>query len=76
MKLLAVSGKQTIKALSKIGFVVISQKGSHVKLLKRINGDAIQIIIPVHGNKPLKKGLLSAIIKDAGLTVEEFAKFL
>jgi predicted RNA binding protein YcfA (HicA-like mRNA interferase family) len=30
----------------------------------------------VHGNKPLKKGLLNAIIKDAGLTVEEFVKLL
>ncbi|MFY3740017.1 MAG: putative RNA binding protein YcfA (HicA-like mRNA interferase family) [Candidatus Nitrosomirales archaeon] len=76
MKLPVVSGKQAIKALSKIGFVAISQQGSHVKLLKRINGDVIQIIIPVHGNKPLKKGLLSAVIKDAGLTVEEFTKLL
>lgn len=76
MKLPTVSGKQTIKALSKIGFIIISQKGSHVKLLKRTNGDIIQIIIPVHGNKPLKKGLLGAVIKDAGLTNEEFAKLL
>jgi len=76
LKLPTASGKQTIKALSKIGFIQISQKGSHVKLLKRIDGGAIQIIIPVHGNKPLKKGLLSAIIKDAGLTIEEFAKLL
>lgn len=47
-----------------------------MKLLKRNNGDAIQIIIPMHGNKSLKKGLLNAIIKDAALTVEEFAKLL
>ena len=76
MKLPVVSGKQAIKALSKIGFAAISQQGSHVKLLKRIDGDNIQIIIPVHGNKPLKKGLLGAIIMDAGLTVEEFANLL
>ena len=76
MKLPVVSGKQAIKALNKIGFVATSQQGSHVKLLKRIDGDAIQIVIPVHGNKPLKKGLLSAVIKDASLTVEEFTKLL
>jgi len=76
LKLPTASGKQTIKALSKIGFIIISQKGSHIKLLKRINGDTIQIVIPVHGNKPLKMGLLSAVIKDAGLTNEEFAKLL
>jgi predicted RNA binding protein YcfA (HicA-like mRNA interferase family) len=76
LKLPVASGKQTIKALAKVGFVIVSQKGSHVKLLKRINGDIIQIIVPVHGNKPLKKGLLNAIIKDAGLTVEEFVKLL
>jgi predicted RNA binding protein YcfA (HicA-like mRNA interferase family) len=76
LKVPVVSGKQTIKALCKIGFVVVSQQGSHVKLLKRVNEGAVQIIIPVHGNKPLKKGLLSAVIKDAGLTVEEFTKLL
>jgi len=76
LKLLVVSGREAIKALSKIGFVAVSQQGSHVKLLKRINGDAIQFIIPVHGSKSLKKGLLSAVIKDAGLTVEEFTKLL
>jgi len=70
LKLPTVSGKETIKALSKIGFVAVSQKGSHVKLLKRVNGESIQIIIPVHGNKPLKKGLLSAVIRDTGLTLK------
>ncbi|MGB2728430.1 MAG: type II toxin-antitoxin system HicA family toxin [Halobacteriota archaeon] len=32
------------------------------------------LIIPVHGNKPIKMGLLKGLIKDAGLTNEEFLR--
>ena len=73
MLLPVVSGRETIKALSKIGFLVIRQKGSHVMLEKR-NEEVIKLTVPLH--RSLKKGTLRRIISDAGLTVNEFITIL
>jgi predicted RNA binding protein YcfA (HicA-like mRNA interferase family) len=74
-KLPQVSGKQTVKALRKIGFVKISQKGSHIKLEKTEADRNITITIPNH--KVLKKGTLrNGILKAIPLSVEEFSKLL
>jgi predicted RNA binding protein YcfA (HicA-like mRNA interferase family) len=73
MSLPIVSGRETIKALSKIGFLVIRQKGSHVMLEKR-NEKVIKLTVPLH--RSLKKGTLRRIINDAGITVNEFITLL
>jgi len=73
-KLPAITGDAVIKALGKNGWVVKSQKGSHVKLTKR--GIKHFLIVPVHGKTTIPKGTLSNIIKDSGLTVEEFMGLL
>jgi predicted RNA binding protein YcfA (HicA-like mRNA interferase family) len=69
-KLPAVSGKSTVKALVKLGFAVRLGKGDHVVLQKnhRI------FSIPLH--KTLKKGTLRKILKQAGISVEEFNEAL
>jgi len=69
-RLLSVSGKQMVKAFGKIGFQVDRQRGSHIIMSK---GDAI-IVIPNH--KTVAKGTERELIKDVGLTVEEFNKLL
>ena len=70
-----VSGKDTIKALQKIGFTIKSQKGSHVKLVRVKNNQKQTIIVPMH--KKIKKGTLSnGILKPVNLTVDEFIKLL
>ncbi len=56
------SGKEVVKALRKLGWDVVSQKGSHVKLSK---GDRT-LIVPIHGNHDLGKGLISALEKQSG----------
>jgi predicted RNA binding protein YcfA (HicA-like mRNA interferase family) len=63
--------REVIKVLEKLGFVFVRQKGSHRIYVK----GNIGITIPYH-NKDLKKGTLRAIIKQAGLSVEEFLKLL
>ena len=73
MSLPDLSGRETIKALSKVGFRVTRQRGSHVRLEKS-NEETIKLTVPLHKN--LKKGTLRRIISDAGLTVEEFNKLL
>jgi predicted RNA binding protein YcfA (HicA-like mRNA interferase family) len=51
----------------------VDRRGSHVKLTREGNPNILSI--QVHKGKPVKKGLLIAQIKKAGMTVEEFLKF-
>jgi len=69
-----ISGRETVKALSRAGFRVVRQRGSHVRLEKRTEERLIKLTVPLH--KSLKKGTLRRIIKDAGLTVQEFNRLL
>ena len=65
--------ERVIKAFERAGWMVRNQTGSHVVLKKE--GNPILLTIPVHKGKPIKKGLLLAQIKKAGLTEEEFLEF-
>jgi predicted RNA binding protein YcfA (HicA-like mRNA interferase family) len=71
-KLPLISGRKCIKALEKAGFYVKRQTGSHV-ILRRDDPYA-QVVVPDHNE--LDRGTLLAIIKHAGLTVEDFIKLL
>ena len=74
-KLPQVSGKDTIKALQKIGFILNSQKWSHVKLVRIKNGQRQTVIIPMHKN--IKKGTLrNGILKPINLRIDEFINLL
>lgn len=70
----AVRGKEVIAALCKAGFEVQRVKSSHHILKKP--GHVYNISVPVHGSRALRQGTLRRIIRDAGLTVEEFVKLL
>ncbi len=71
-KLPIVSGEKAIKAFTKAGWRFDRQTGSHVILRKE--GSPITLSVPLH--KEIKKGLLRSLIKDAGMTVEEFLRYL
>jgi predicted RNA binding protein YcfA (HicA-like mRNA interferase family) len=71
MKLPVVSAKEIIKALSKIGYYVRDQKGSHVHLRHSYRKP---LTIPDHPE--IARGTLRGIIKAAGLTVEDFLELL
>lgn len=74
-KLPVVSGKKAIKALVKIGFEVISQKGSHIKLRRIVQGGKQTITIPNH--EIIKRGTLrNGILKPINLSVDAFKKLL
>ena len=57
-----VSGKSLIKILSKYGYVVIRQTGSHVRLSITINDEAKNITVPNHDS--IKLGTLVAILNE------------
>ncbi|MEK7649211.1 MAG: type II toxin-antitoxin system HicA family toxin [Patescibacteria group bacterium] len=66
-----ISGREAIKRFSKLGYVVVGQNGSHVRLRHSIN--SIQhrsLTIPM--KKELKIGLLHQLIQDAGSNVKDF----
>lgn len=75
-KLPTISARELIRALSKIGIVPVSQRGSHIKLQGEHNGVIRYTTIPVHGNEDLPKGILHAVMGDLGLTREEFLALL
>ncbi len=66
------SGRQVVKALHRIGFVVDHQRGSHIFLhnLER----NISVVVPNH--KEIKKGTLNSILKKVGITVEDLKKLV
>jgi predicted RNA binding protein YcfA (HicA-like mRNA interferase family) len=72
-KLPVVKGRECIRALQRGGFVFDRQKGSHVTLIRE--SPFARATVPDH-NKPLKPGTLRTIIRDAGLTVDEFVALL
>jgi predicted RNA binding protein YcfA (HicA-like mRNA interferase family) len=71
MKLPNLSGHEVVKILSRQGFRAARQKGSHVILVKEQNGKK-GVVVPNH--KEVDKGTLLEIIRQAGLTREEFLK--
>ena len=61
--------QKVIKALSKLGFKIVRKHGSHV-VLKHPDGRLT--VVPVHPGEEIGIGLLNKIIKDTGLSKEEF----
>lgn len=70
MKLPLLSWREVVKVLVKAGFRVIRQKGSYLILAKN------EYVVPIPKHREIKRGLLTEIIAEAGLTREEFFKLL
>ena len=73
-KLPIVSGKEVIKALSKIGFEHVRTKGSHAILNKQTDKGKITVPVPLH--KEVAKGTLKSIMNQAELKLEDFLKLI
>jgi predicted RNA binding protein YcfA (HicA-like mRNA interferase family) len=69
-----ISGEAVVKVLTKLGYNVVRQKGSHLRLKDPDNPSHKPITVPLH--KSIKPGLLRKIIKDADLSVKEFIEYL
>jgi predicted RNA binding protein YcfA (HicA-like mRNA interferase family) len=64
-----VSGRKVIKALARGGFAVVGRRGSHVRMKKMAER---AYIVVVSDHRELARGTLLSIIRQAGLTREEF----
>jgi len=71
MKIPQISGKELVKRLQKQGFVVVRQKGSHIRLEKNTLEGTIKITIPNH--PILKKGTLHHILVSAKLSLNDIS---
>ena len=69
-KLTIISDKDMGKLLQKLGFVMIRQNGSHKFFL---HSDGRCTVVPFH-NKDLRRGLIKGILKDIGITDEEYER--
>ena len=69
-----VSGQAAIRALEKLGFVQVRQRGSHVVLRKQMAGGTAGCVVPLH--RELAIGTLRGILRQAGVTPEEFMEEL
>jgi len=65
-----VSGAEAIRALERLGFFVVRQRGSHVVLRR----GSVGCVVPNH--RELKTGTLSGVLKQAGVTADEFNEAL
>lgn len=73
-KLPRVSGAQAIRALERIGFVQIRQRGSHVIMTKETPEGKRGCVVPLH--RELAIGTLRGILKQAHVTPEDFIENL
>jgi predicted RNA binding protein YcfA (HicA-like mRNA interferase family) len=71
-KLPVISGRQCVQALEQAGFYLKRRTGSHLVL--RRDEPFAQVVVPDH--KVLDRGTLRAIIRQAGLSVDEFVNLL
>ena len=69
-KIPVVSGKQAIKAFQKVGYVVMRQKGSHIRLIHPAEKNRRPLTIPDH--KEVSIGVIRRLLRDSGISVEQF----
>lgn len=65
---------QIVRALERNGWIGLRQRGSHIRLHKRLGAEVLKVTVPAH--KPVKRSTLSHILKQARLEVEEFIALL
>lgn len=68
------SARTILSALKRANFIIVSQKGSHVKLSKKLTDKTLTVIVPNH--KEVAQGTFSSILNQAAMTKIEFEKYL
>lgn len=69
-KLPVISAAEVIRAFERLGFTIVRQRGSHIVLRRGSSG----CVVPNH--RELKTGTLSGVLKQAGVSPDEFVKAL
>ncbi|MFQ5698947.1 MAG: type II toxin-antitoxin system HicA family toxin [Myxococcota bacterium] len=72
-KLPSISGREVIRAFERVGYEQDRQRGSHIVLRHR-EPPHRRLVVPDH--RTVARGTLPALIREPGLTLEEFASLL
>ncbi len=75
-KLPVLSAKEVIQALQRAGFEIRNQVGSHVQMVGYSQNSKRLVTVPNHGNKEIPVGTLLSILRQSGLTRDEFIHLL
>ena len=65
---------KVVRALQRAGWVVVRQRGSHIRLQRRLPTEMLKIIVPAH--KPIKRSTLAHVLKQARLSVDQLNRLL
>jgi len=71
-KVPSLSYDQIVRALQRDGWVVVRQKGSHIRLQKHVATETLKLTVPAH--RPVKRSTLAHILKQARLPVDDFLR--
>ncbi|MEW6775134.1 MAG: type II toxin-antitoxin system HicA family toxin [Bdellovibrionota bacterium] len=63
-----------VKALQRGGWVVVRQRGSHIRMQKHLADETLKITVPAHN--PVKRSTLSHLLKQARLSVDDFLELV
>lgn len=66
--------EKIITALKRDGWVVVRQRGSHIRLQKHTRTEVLKLTVP--GHSPVKRSTLAHILKQANLPLEKFMELL
>jgi predicted RNA binding protein YcfA (HicA-like mRNA interferase family) len=64
--------ERIVHALQRDGWIVVRQKGSHIRLQKHTATETLKLTVPAH--RPVKRSTLAHILKQARLPVEDFIR--
>ena len=70
-----VRSREVIRVLEKSGFFISRTSGSHCRLIHRTDPTRM-VTVPIYAGRDIKTGTLRSIIRQAGMTVEEFTALL
>ena len=73
-KIPSLNHEKIIHALRRDGWIVVRQKGSHIRLQKATFDETLKITVPAHS--PIKRSTLSHILKQARMTLDQFLSLL
>jgi predicted RNA binding protein YcfA (HicA-like mRNA interferase family) len=73
-KVPSLSYAEIVRALQRAGWIVVRQRGSHIRLQKRFDGELLKITVPAH--RPVKPTTLARILKQARLDLDRFLDLL
>ena len=73
-KVTSLSYRKIINALERDNWTVVRQKGSHIRLEKKLTDETLKITVPAH--KPVKRTTLAKILKQAKIDLDDFLELI